>query len=471
MQKITVADITLREGVNTPDSSLSFKEKIEVAKNLDKINVDVIEFAKITDDRADSVMLRSLAPIIKNSTIACLCGLTKEDVDKTYAAISGAKSPRLIVSVPTSSVQMEYIAHVKPNKIVEFVGDLVSYAASKCSDVEFSAEDATRSDEETLYAVISTAIKSGAKTINISDTAGTMLPDEFANMVKRIYENVPEVKDVTLSVTCSDVLSMANSCIFASIKEGATQIKASVTNGDIPSIESLLAAIKLRGDSLGISTDVNLLALNNSIKQIKQLVTTKKKETTPFENKLGSGYSGLTLDNQADISDVYSATKKLGYDLSEDDNAKVYEAFCRVVNKKGSVGSKELDAIIASVALQVTPTYRLLSYVINSGNVITSTATIKLEKGGEVLMGVSVGDGPIDAAFLAIEQIIGHHYELDDFQIQAVTEGREAMGDALVKLRANGKLYSGKGISTDIIGASIRGYVNALNKIIYEENN
>ena len=471
MQKITVADITLREGVNAPDSSLSFKEKIEVAKNLDNINVDVIEFAKITDDKADSLMLRSLAPVIKNSIMACPCGLTKEEVDKTFDAISAAKHPRLIVSVPTSSVQMEYIAHVKPAKIVDFVSDLVGYAASKGCEVEFSAEDATRSESETLYNVISSAIKAGAKIINISDTAGTMLPDEFAGLIKGIYENVAEMKDAVLSVTCSDVLDMANSCIFASVKEGATQIKASVTNGNIPSIESLLAAIKARGDSLGICTDVNILALNSSIKKIKQLITTKKKDTSPFDNKLGVNSDNLSLNADADISDVCKATKKLGYNLSEDDDAKVYEAFCRVVNKKGSVGSKELDAIIASVALQVTPTYRLISYVINSGNVITPTATIKLEKKGETQMGVSAGDGPIDAAFLAIEQIVGHHYELDDFQIQAVTEGREAMGDALVKLRSDGKLYSGKGISTDIIGASIRAYVNALNKIIYEENN
>lgn len=471
MKKITVADITLREGVNTPDSSLSFKEKIEVAKNLDSLNVDVIEFAKITDDKADSLMLRSLAPVIKNSIIACPCGLSKAEIDATFEAISLAKHARLIVSVPTSSVQMEYIAHVKPAKIVDFVTELVTYAASKGCEVEFSAEDATRSDAGTLYAVISAAISSGAKIVNLSDTAGTMLPDEFAELIKGVYTNVPEMKNAVLSVTCSDILRMANSCIFASIKEGATQVKASVTNGNIPSIESLLAAIKMRGDSLDISTDVNILALNNSIKKIKQLITTKKKETSPFDNKLGGSSDNIRLSADADISDVCKVTKKLGYNLSEDDDAKVYEAFCRVVNKKGSVGSKEIDAIVASVALQVTPTYRLISYVINSGNVITSTATIKLEKANETLMGVSVGDGPIDAAFLAIEQIIGHHYELDDFQIQAVTEGREAMGDALVKLRANGKLYSGKGISTDIIGASIRAYVNALNKIIYEENN
>ena len=161
--------------------------------------------------------------------------------------------------------------------------------------------------------------------------------------------------------------------------------------------------------------------------------------------------------------------RQLGYDLTEEDNARVFEAFKRVAVKKHFVGTRELDAIVASTALQVPSTYRLESYVINSGNVIMATANITLERDGNKVRGISVGDGPIDAAFLAIEQIIGHHYELDDFQIQAVTEGREAMGSALVKLRSGGRLYSGSGISTDIIGASIRAYISALNKIVYEE--
>ena len=159
----------------------------------------------------------------------------------------------------------------------------------------------------------------------------------------------------------------------------------------------------------------------------------------------------------------------LGYDLSEEDGAKVYEAFCRIAAKKQTVGEKELDAIIASAALQVPPTYTLEGYVINSGLSFKATSHISLRKDGELIEAVSLGDGPVDAAFLAIESILGRHYELDDFQIQAVTEGREAMGESVVKLRSGGKLYSGRGISTDIIGASVHAYLNAINKIVYEE--
>jgi 2-isopropylmalate synthase len=176
----------------------------------------------------------------------------------------------------------------------------------------------------------------------------------------------------------------------------------------------------------------------------------------------------VALIGEASQETVMAAVAQLGYDLSEEDGVKVFEEFRRVSEKK-KVTAKELDAIVASVALQVPPTYRLIQYVINSGNIISASAHIKLEKNGENIEGVCLGDGPIDAAFRAIEQIVGHHYELDDFQIQSVTEGQEAMGSALVRLRNNGKVYAGNGISTDIIGASIRAYISALNKITYEE--
>ncbi|MBO5912784.1 MAG: 2-isopropylmalate synthase, partial [Clostridia bacterium] len=167
------------------------------------------------------------------------------------------------------------------------------------------------------------------------------------------------------------------------------------------------------------------------------------------------------------LTDVCEAVRALGYELSHEDSGKVFEEFKRVAAKKTNIGIKEIDAIVASAAMQVPSTYHVESYVINSGNVINATANIILTRDGEKLCGISVGDGPINAAFLAIEQIIGHHYELDDFQIQSVTEGHEAMGSAVVKLRDGDKLYSGSGVSTDIIGASIRAYINALNKIVY----
>ena len=191
----------------------------------------------------------------------------------------------------------------------------------------------------------------------------------------------------------------------------------------------------------------------------------KSKGESVFDQGEEKKHEELDLDENADISKVIRAVKKLGYELSDDDNARVYKEFKRVSEKK-KVGIKEMEAIIATASLQVAPTYQLVNFVINSGNIITPTAQVTLEKDGNQLKGLSSGDGPIAAAFLAVEMVVGVHYELDDFQIQSVTEGSEAVGNALVKLRYNGKLYSGNGISTDIIGASIRAYLNAINKIV-----
>ena len=203
--------------------------------------------------------------------------------------------------------------------------------------------------------------------------------------------------------------------------------------------------------------------------QIDWIINGKHGQKSPFEHVTVDSAEDFVLSEHDDITEVSKAIAVLGYDLSQEDISNVYNEFKRISTRK-TVTAKELDVIIASTALQVPMTYVLESYVINSGNVISATANITLKKNGETIRALANGDGPIDAAFLAVEQVIGHRYELDDFQIQAVTEGQEAMGSALVKLRSNGRLYSGKGISTDIIGASIRAYINALNKIVYGEN-
>ncbi|HWQ58122.1 MAG TPA: alpha-isopropylmalate synthase regulatory domain-containing protein, partial [Clostridia bacterium] len=246
-------------------------------------------------------------------------------------------------------------------------------------------------------------------------------------------------------------------------------VKAACAGEDLLSLENFAAIIRARGMELGVKSGVAMTELTRTAGKVRWIVSAKRDAPTPYDNSTQRKVDeNFRLSHGSVLPEVVAAVHRLGYELSEEDSAKVYDAFQRIADKK-DVGEKELDAIVASAALQVPPTYIVESYVINSGNVITATAHVKLLRQGKTLSGFGLGDGPIDASFLALEQIVGHHYELDDFQIQAVTEGREAMGAALVRLRANGKLYSGRGISTDIIGASIHAYLNALNKIVYEE--
>ena len=465
MQRLIISDITLR---SSKDSAYSFKEKIEIVRQLDNVGVDIIETAPITNTKTDVLFLHTIAPIVKNSIISCPVGLTKESLAIAWNAIKNARRPRLHVMIPTSTVQLEYICHKKPNAAFDLVKQLVSEAKSLCADVEFSALDATRSESEFLCSMISAAVTAGATTVTLCDTAGTMLPDEFAKFVNDAYESVPALKNINLAVECSDSMNMGVACSIASVNAGACQIKTCVGFQDAPSLEAVAYMLKMRGDSLGVSNSLNQTVISRTISGISSFTDSRKSKGGIDAASVNDATQEISVSSKDDIKTVAEAVRMLGYELNEEDTAKVYENVQRVATKK-PLGAKELDAIVASSAMQVAPTYTLKSYVINSGNIITATANIDLEKNGATVSGISTGDGPIDAAFRAIEQIVGHHYELDDFQIQSVTEGREAMGEALVRLRANGKLYSGKGVSTDIIGASVRAYINALNKICFEQ--
>ena len=304
--------------------------------------------------------------------------------------------------------------------------------------------------------------------MTVRDAAGTMLPEEFAGFVAQLYEAAPALKNVVLGVACVNTLSMADACAIAAVSRGAGEVKAAAYPIDTVSLANVARIISAKGSGFDAMCGVQVTQLSRVIDQISWMCQQGGSKRA-FDNGAQEEAAGIFLTAHDDAAAVAKVAERLGYDLSEEDVVKVYQAFQTIAAKKEQVSARELDAIVASAAMQVPSTYVLDTYVITSGNTISSTAHMKLCKNGTVLEGVCVGDGPIDASFRAIEQIAGCHYELDDFQIQAVTEGREAMGQTIVKLRSNGKLYSGKGISTDIVGASIHAYLSAMNKIVYEE--
>ena len=467
MKQIRISDVTMKQPAG--DFALSFKEKIELAKLLDRLGVFAIELEGIHGSKVDALRVKSVATAVKDSVVAVPVQLNSESVLQTWNALSLAKHPRLQVCAPVSPVQMEYLFHKKPDAMLSAICQTVEECCRYCCDVEFVADDATRSDESFLADAVKAAIEAGAKTVTLCDTAGAMMPDEFAAFLNRVYDMVPALRQVNLGVACSDELSMADSCAIAAIRCGAAEVKASAYRINTVSLPNVARVLAAKGDSFDVSCGVRTTELKRITNQIAWMCQTGRSKNSPFDNGVQEDGDSTWLTSHDDLHAVLKVTERMGYDLSEEDGIKVYEAFRIIAEKKERVSSKELDAIVASAAMQVPPTYKLVSYVVNSGNTISATAHMKLQREERDLEGVSIGDGPIDAAFLAIEQIAGCHYELDDFQIQAVTEGREAMGQTVVKLRAGGKVYSGRGISTDIVGASIRAYINALNKIVYEE--
>lgn len=465
MRQLVISDATMKQ--SSEELHLSFKEKIELCKLLDKFGVDLIELSEIKDPRVDALLIKSIVSAVGNSRIAVPVSLTSdENLEMTWTSLKDAKNPRLQVCASTSSVQIEYLFHKKPDAMLDAIKSTVAACRALCDDVEFVANDATRSDTDFLAAAIEAAISAGATTVTLCDTAGLMLPSEFATFIRRQYDAVPRLSEITLGVCCSNTTAMADASAIMAVAEGAGQIRTAVHTNSEVSLENVTRLLSAKSDSLGVTTHMEANKQSVIISQIEKLYCAGKAKNTASapiqENELF-----LTAHDTEEA--LAAATVRLGYDLSAEDLHTVYAAFGQIAMKKEKVTFRELDAIVASSAMQVPPTYKLDNYVITSGNNISATAHIKLTKNGEASEGVYIGDGSIDAAFQAIEKITGCSYELDDFQLQAVTEGREAMGQTVVKLRAGGKVYSGMGISTDIVGAGIRAYLSALNKIAYEE--
>ena len=464
MNCIRISDITMKQ----PGLSLSFKEKLELSKLLDKLGVSIIELEAIENVKIDSLLIKSIASAVKESAVCVPVALNNESVETTWQALKSAKAPRLQVVAPVSTVQMEYLFHKKPEAMLISIDATVRACKAKCPNVEFVADDATRSDMSFLCKALETAILAGATTVTVGDAAGVMLPDEFAAFVSSVKENTPGIENVSLGVSCSNDLSLADACTVAALTSGAVEVSAAAYPTSSASTANVTSILAVKGSALNLSCPVRTTQLQRICEQIARICQSGKGVAAPAVPGLQDSDS-LFLTAHDDMAAVMQAAAALGYDLSEEDGANVYAAFTRIAAKKEQVSARELDAIVAAAAMQVPPTYKLQSYVITAASATSATAHMTLVKDEKALEGVSLGDGAIDAAFHALEQITGHHYELDDFQIQAVTEGREAMGQTVVKLRSAGKVYSGKGISTDIVGASIHAYLNALNKIVYEE--
>lgn len=460
MKKIIVSDYTLKELCTKDGSQLLFREKLSVALSISRYGADVIELPPVKKAKEDSVVYKTISESVKNSKILIPVGITGESVKIAAECVKSALHPVLQVSLPVSTVQMEYMYRLKGPKMVETIKTLVSMCRSYSEEVEFEALDATRAEIPFLIECIKAAEEEGATSIALSDDSGEMMGDEIGAFVSEVKK---ETK-LPLIIKMSDHLSMGVSDALFALKAGADGVKCSITGGSALSTDDFASALRAKGDKIGVRSSLKFTEIHSDI---ETLLKSMQKSVKEEENATLDG--AVFLDSSSTQEEVSEAVKALGYDLDGDDEKKVYDAVKRLTEKKSSIGAKELEAVVASSAMQVPATYTLKSYVSTISNMVNAVSNVILEDENGTLSGVATGDGPIDSAFKAIETCIGHHYELDDFQIQAVTEGKEALGSALVRLRSSGRLYSGNGLSTDICGASIRAYINALNKIAYEE--
>jgi len=499
---IKIFDTTLRDGEQSPGCSMNLKEKLEIAKQLEKMKVDIIEAGFAASSQGDFAAVKMIADTIKDSVVASLARTIESDIDRAWEAIKGASAPRIHTFIATSPIHMEYKLNMKPDAVLERAIAMVKHAKKYCSDIEFSAEDATRSDPMFLAKIFTAVIKAGATTINIPDTVGYTTPIEYYDFISKIRKNCPELDKVDISVHCHDDLGLSVANSLAGVSAGATQVECTINGigerAGNSAMEEIIMAFHTRRDVLNCDTRIvtkeimrssqllsritgvkvqpnkaivgeNAFAHESGIHQHGMLKNAETYEIMTPES-IGLNKSSMVLGKHSGKHAFKNKIAELGYNITEAELEAAFIKFKAIADKKKTVYDKDIEAILDKETVQVPKAYTTERFVITCGNTITSTATIMLVKDEKRIEKVARGDGPIDAAFKAIEKIVGKELLLEDYQIESVTEGQDALGDALVKIKApDGVIYSGRGLSTDIIEASIFAYVNAVNKMLYME--
>ncbi len=436
---------------------LSFKDKLDIARVLDKLNVDTILLPEIKDENADILLAKTIGSFLVSASLSVKASLNTDEILLASKALSTAKKQSVVIELPVSSVLMEYSYHLKEDAMLKHIKEMVSFAKAQNLTVEFAAKDATRADTEFLVKALTTAKEAGASSFTVCDDDVSMNAEDY----KKFINNISEKSGLKLNIAINNKLSIGIGNALLAVTENVFGVRTNIIGEDI-SFENFVDAIVKIGNNYSVSTNVISTSLHESFKGLKCIKNGETTGNSALEN------IGVSLDENSTKEDVKNADNKLGFRVAAEEMDAIYNDVLNFASKK-KVGASELDAIVENVVSAVPETYKLVSYIVNCGNTISSSAQITILKNGVTLQGISVGDGPIDASFLAIDSLLNNHYELADFQIEALTEGKEALGSANVKLLSGEKIYSGNGISTDIIEASVKAYINALNKIAFME--
>lgn len=462
MKTVYVADETLKVLSLERRAPLLFREKTALVTGLVATGANAVELPLFTGSREEEILLKTLAPLMKDCRLSLPVSGEEGIAEKAMRCLTAAEKPRLQVEFPVSAVLLEYKLRTKEEKALEKLAALVKNVSAVCADTEVILRDATGAREAFLLQACRTAEENGAAALTLYDDAGQFSPAETA----ALFETVLKAVSVPVYYRPNDTLSFGCANAFAALEAGAAGIKTALTCENALHTDKFAAAFAVKGPLMGAECSLNLTGIRSESGSLLKSLTSSEAKS----GQLPASSADIFLDADSQPGDVEAAVSSLGYELSPEDIGRVTDVLHGICRKKSSVGAKELEAIVASAAMQVPSTYHVESYLISTGNLTASMASIHLTKNGEALTGVATGDGPIDSAFRAIEQCIGTHYELDEFSIDAVTEGKESLGSALVCLRNGGRRYAGNGVSADIVGASIRAYITALNKIAYEED-
>lgn len=500
MENIKIFDTTLRDGEQTPGVNLNLQEKLEIAKLLESLGVDIIEAGFPAASNGDFESVTSVAKIIKNAEVAGLCRAVESDIKRAYDAIKHAERPRIHTFIATSPTHREYKLKMSKDEVVERAVYAVKLAKSYVPNVEFSPEDGSRTELDFLYRVIEEVIKAGATTVNIPDTVGYATPDEFGALIRNIKNNVPNIDKAIIAVHCHDDLGLATANSLAGVIAGARQVECTINGigerAGNAAMEEIIMGIDTRKDFYNLSHNINTkriyrvsqvvssfcdmdIPVNKSvvgknafrhesgIHQHGMLANRNTYEIMTPES-IGLTVNGMVLGKHSGKHAFEERIQELGYTLNAVDLNKAFMRFKDVADRKKDVTDKDIEAIIGNKLHEDEPVYTLKSFQLQSGNDINSIAGISLLKDGETLSDAAVGSGPVDACFNAVDKIITTGAKLETYKIKAVTEGQDALGEVIVRLKDNDKIYMGKGLSTDIIEASVKAYINAQNRVLNE---
>ncbi|MBU0503287.1 MAG: 2-isopropylmalate synthase [Candidatus Omnitrophota bacterium] len=499
MDKIIIFDTTLRDGEQAPGASLNQKEKIEVARSLAELRVDVIEAGFPISSKGDFESVKDIARNIKGPVICGLSRSIKKDIDAAYEALKPAKNPRIHVFLATSKIHMKYKLKKAEDEILRLAVEAVTYAKKLCPDIEFSPEDASRTEKEFLHRVVEAVINAGAGTVNIPDTVGYSEPEEFGRIIKGIKENVVNIHKAVISVHCHNDLGLAVANSLAAVKNGARQVECTINGigerAGNASLEEIVMSIDTRKDIYaGLKTGIikkNIYKTSRLVSKLTGFVIAPNKaivggnafrhesgihqdgvlkERSTYEiirgEDVGFQVEGLVLGKHSGRHAFSERLKKIGFHLNEEQLNKAFENFKNLADKKKDIFDDDLRTIIEDeITIARIPVWELVNFRASSGTEIKPEALVQLRKKGNILKGSSFGDGPVDASFKAIDKIVNIKGSLEDFRLGAVTSGKDALGEVILKLKIKDKVASGRGTSTDIVEAAIKAYLDALNKV------
>jgi len=501
MERIFIFDTTLRDGEQIPGARLAPREKLQIALQLERLQVDAIEAGFPVSSPGDFDAVQMIAEKVKGPTVVALARAVHQDIERAWEAIKAAQHPRIHVFLGTSDVHIEKKFGLNREKALERGLEALKFAKSLCPDVEYSTEDASRSDPDYLVEVIEQVIAAGATVVNIPDTVGYAVPSQYGGLVRHLKENVANIDQCVLSVHCHNDLGLATANTLAAIENGARQVECTMNGlgerAGNASLEEIVMALRTRKDYFDFSTSVNTREITRTSRLVSRLMGMMVQANkaivgaNAFAHSSGVHQDGILKDRatyeimqpeDVGITEhtmiltarsgkhaLKSKISALGYDLDDTEFLAVQDRFAALADKKKQVYDEDIDIIVQDVIFAHftdSTTYSLESYRIATGNGSSAEAKVRLRKDDIVLEASCQGDGPIDAIFKAIDKIAGIDHKLEEFQVHAVTETKEAIGVTTVWVSREGFRALGRGSSTDILKASARAYVEAINRII-----